>query len=153
MSGATDSCKRAAIPCAPILGIAAVAAVLLLCRQSVTPATRPTRQDLPERHPCADPLELSVDPVTIVVARDAEGSVTMRLEGEGVDRTVAGAPELASVLRQLRRESRNSSALLSSNHPIAVAPAPGTTWGDATDAFNAAAAAGYTRVGFSGGDQ
>jgi hypothetical protein len=51
-------------------------------------------------------------------------------------------------LESARRDSANPAGSLPTSFPIVIAPLKGTTWQDAVQTLNAAAAAGYRNVSF-----
>ncbi|BAM02191.1 ExbD/TolR family protein [Phycisphaera mikurensis] len=89
--------------------------------------------------------ELPVQKVVIEIAVPA-GDDTAAVITRG-RRRYAGVAELRDDLAAQRRgPGRSPSALYESDHPILIEADPAVRWQHTVDAFNAAVAAGYTRV-------
>jgi len=107
------------------------------------------RLDLPVRAETADPLALRDAPVQVIIGmRDGE-RCEIEVRAEGVRQSAENFEALAVVMQQYRRKPGSNDGLFETSHPILIVPAPGSTWQDTVDGFNAAVRAGYANIGFA----
>ena len=108
------------------------------------------RLDLPQRGRAADPFELPLDPIRIIVTSVGTDEYVLRLTG-----SLAAGPrpatfqQLFEFLSGNRRSDRAAGGLFEADHPIIVEPTGRTSWAHAMGAFNAAVRARYTNITFA----
>ena len=108
------------------------------------------RLDLPQRGRAADPFELPLEPIRIIVTSVGSDEYILRLSGP----LVAGLrpatfQQLFEFLSDSRRSDRAAGGLFEADHPVIVEPTGRTSWAHAMGAFNAAVRARYSNITFA----
>jgi biopolymer transport protein ExbD len=131
----------------PMIDVIFLLLVFFICTVRFERREETIRADLPARGATADPLALASPPLLIEVGRRIANAPAITLTSEAGVSSVESTTALATRLAELCRRD-GSNGLYEPSHRVLVSPARDASWDDAVGAFDAAARAGFTDIGF-----